>query len=165
VEFALPATAALWFLPFVAPICFWVAWNDMAFMKIPNKAVVALFVVYLLIGPIALPIEAWLWQGLHLVVVLAAGFILNMLGGLGAGDAKFAAVAAPFVPLADAGPVMFLLGAVSLAAVVTHRIAKRVPAIRGRVPHWASWTNGKFPMGLPLGGSLAAYLALVAVGV
>ena len=164
-EFALPAHAAWWFLPFVAPICFWVAWNDMAFMKIPNKAVLALFIVYLVIGPIALPLEMWLWQWLHLVVVLAAGFVLNMLGGLGAGDAKFAAAAAPFVPLSDAGPLMFLLGAITLAAVVTHRSAKYIPAVRGRVPDWASWTNRKFPMGFPLGGTLLIYLILASAGI
>ena len=55
---ALTSGAALWFLPFVAPICLWVAWNDMAFMKIPNKAVVALAAVYLVIGPVALPFTA-----------------------------------------------------------------------------------------------------------
>ena len=30
---------ALVFLPFVLPIALWVAWSDMARMKIPNKAV------------------------------------------------------------------------------------------------------------------------------
>ena len=37
---------ALWFLPFVIPITIWVAWSDMASMKIPNKAVLSLMIVF-----------------------------------------------------------------------------------------------------------------------
>ena len=51
---------ALWFLPFALVIGVWVAWNDMAFMKIPNKAVVALFGVFVVVGPLALPLEDYL---------------------------------------------------------------------------------------------------------
>ena len=160
----LPAAAALWFLPFVVPICLWVAWNDMAFMKIPNKAVLALFAVFLLIGPIALPLNVWAWQWVHLFVVLAFGFVMNMAGGLGAGDAKFAAAAAPFVLIDDAPALLVLLAAVTLGAFATHRAAKHIPAIRNRVPNWESWTHGKFPMGLPLGGALMFYLLLAAFG-
>ena len=136
----------------------------MAFMKIPNKAVMALFFVYLIIGPIALPLDVWLWNWLHLVVILAIGFVMNMVGSLGAGDAKFAAAAAPFVLLQDAGALLFLFAAIVLAAFVTHRSAKHIPAIRNRVPHWASWTNKKFPLGFPLGGTLMFYLILSAAG-
>ncbi|WP_240611006.1 prepilin peptidase [Oceaniglobus ichthyenteri] len=160
----LPASAAWWFLPFVAPICIWVAWNDMAFMKIPNKAVMALVFVYLIVGPIALSVEVWLWNWLHLVVVLAVGFVMNMAGGLGAGDAKFAAAAAPFVMPQDGGAVLFLFAAITLAAFVTHRGAKHLSPVRKLVPHWASWTNKKFPLGLALGGTLLFYLALSAAG-
>ena len=31
------ASSALWFLPFVLPICFYVAWSDMRAMRIPNR--------------------------------------------------------------------------------------------------------------------------------
>lgn len=41
------ATTALWFLPFALPIAVWVAWSDMKFMRIPNKAVLALTAVFL----------------------------------------------------------------------------------------------------------------------
>lgn len=157
---ALSASAAAWFLPFVAPICLWVAWNDMAFMKIPNKAVMALAVVYLLIGPLALPLPAWGWGWGHLVVVLAIGFVLNMGGALGAGDAKFAAAAAPFIALPDLGVLLMLFAATLLAAFVTHRLCRSLPALRGTVAHWHSWKRGDFPMGLALGGALLFYLCL-----
>ncbi len=42
---------SLWFLPPVAAIGLWVAWSDMKFMKIPNTAVIALALAYLVIGP------------------------------------------------------------------------------------------------------------------
>ncbi|MDW3118675.1 MAG: hypothetical protein R8G60_13530 [Roseovarius pacificus] len=47
---------ALWFLPFVLPICLWVVWSDLSTMRIPNKAVLALTAVFLVIGLIALPL-------------------------------------------------------------------------------------------------------------
>lgn len=160
---ALPASAALWFLPFVIPIGIWVAWNDMAFMKIPNKAVMALFFVFLIIGPLALPLNVWAWQWIHLLVVLAIGFVLNMGGVLGAGDAKFAAAAAPFVFLADAIALLYLFAAILLAAFVTHRLARALPAIRQRTETWVSWGHTKFPMGLALGPALIFYLVLAAL--
>ncbi|SEN78618.1 prepilin peptidase CpaA [Palleronia salina] len=159
----LPDRAALAFLPFVTPICIWVAWSDMARMKIPNKAVMALFLVYLLIGPLVLPLELYAWQFLHLAVVLVAGFVLNMGGALGAGDAKFAAAAAPFVLLPDALTLLYLFAAITLAAFATHRLARATPAIRSRTPEWVSWTSAKFPMGLALAPALLFYLVLAAI--
>ncbi len=160
---ALTSYAALWFLPFALPISIWVAWNDMKFMKIPNKAVVALTIVFLVIGLIALPFEDYAWRWLHLVVVLVIGFLMNMIGGVGAGDAKFAAAMAPFVALGDLRMFLFLFAAVVLAAVVTHRAFKRSDAFRAKTPDWMSWTRSDFPMGLALGGALIFYLVAAAV--
>ena len=155
--------AALWFLPFALPICIWVAWSDLKFMKIPNKAVLALTVVFLLIGLIAIPLAEYPWRLLHLVVVLVVGFALNMAGMIGAGDAKFAAAMAPFLPLGDMRLFMVLFAAVLIAAFVTHRLFRSVPAMRRRTPDWKSWTSKKFPMGLALGGALAIYLGFGAI--
>ena len=156
---ALTALAAMWFLPFALPICVWVAWNDMKFMKIPNKAVIALFVVFAVVGLIALPFTEYLWRYLHLVVVLVIGFVLNMGRMIGAGDAKFAAVMAPFIPYADTGRFLILFATILVAAFITHRIFKARPAMRPNTDDWVSWTSPKFPMGLALGGALAFYLA------
>ncbi|MBV1902425.1 MAG: prepilin peptidase [Marinosulfonomonas sp.] len=160
---ALTAWSAQWFLPFALPICIWVAWNDMKFMKIPNKAVVALTVVFLLVGLIALPLAQYPWRLLHLVVVLAVGFGLNMLGAIGAGDAKFAAAMAPFVALGDLRNIFYLFAAVLLAAVLTHRTFKRLDRIRALTPEWKSWETRDFPMGLALGGTLGFYLIIGAL--
>ena len=84
-------TTAAWFLPFVFPITVWVAWSDMATMKIPNKAVLALLAVFVVIGLIALPFNDYLWRYAHFGVVIVIGFILSSVGAMGAGDAKFGA--------------------------------------------------------------------------
>ena len=138
---ALTAYAAMWFLPFALPICVWVAWNDMKFMKIPNKAVIALFVVFAVIGLIALPFGDYLWRYLHLVIILVIGFVMNMARMIGAGDAKFAAVMAPFVPYADTGRFLILFATILVAAFITHRISKARPAMRPNTGDWVSWSS------------------------
>lgn len=157
---ALTAWAAMWFFPFAVPICIWAAWSDMAFMKIPNKAVLALTAVFLVVGLVALPLTEYPWRLLHLVVVMAIGFLLNMVGAIGAGDAKFAAAMAPFVALGDLRLIMLLFATVLIAAFVTHRLFRATPTLQGRSQHWESWTAKAFPMGLALGSTLIFYLAL-----
>jgi prepilin peptidase CpaA len=156
----LTVRAAAWFLPFVVPICLWVGWNDMRAMKIPNLSVYALVIVFAVIGLIALPFSEYLWRWPHLVVVLVIGIALNAVGAVAAGDAKFAAAAAPYIALGDLSKLMYLFGACLLAGYVTHRIAKHT-ALRNIVPNWESWVSGnRFPMGFPLGMVLAFYLGL-----
>ena len=130
----------------------------MKFMKIPNKAVMALGIVFLVVGLLVLPLPEYLSRLLQLVIVLLIGFILNMVGAIGAGDAKFAAAAAPFIARGDLRTILFLFAAVLLAAVATHRLARLVPAVRRLTPDWQSWERKDFPMGLALGGTLAFYL-------
>jgi prepilin peptidase CpaA len=152
------AYAATWFLPFVLPICFWVAWTDLRDMKITNRAVVTLAAVYLVVGAVALPLDVYAWGWVHLVVVLLAGIALNAIGALGAGDAKFAAAAAPFIAIGDLKLLLFILAATMIFGYAIHRTAKHT-ALRRLAPHWVSWTrDNKYPMGLSLGGALAIYL-------
>lgn len=157
---AITASSALWFLPFAAPISIWAAWNDMKYMKIPNKAVLALFVVFVVIGLIALPLAEMPWRLLQLVVVLVIGFILTSLGLVGAGDSKFTAAMAPFVAYGDALRMVYLFATVMIAAYIVHRIFQNIPAFRRLTPDWESWENKDFPMGLALGSALILYLVL-----
>ena len=151
------------FLPFVLPICFYVAFTDLREMRITNQAVMALGLVFLALGWIALPFDQYLWRLAQLAIVLVAGFVLNAAGAFGAGDAKFAAAAAPFIALGDVMTLFIILMANLLAAVSTHRIAKYT-GLRRFAPHWESWDKKKdFPMGLSLGGTLAIYLIIGAV--
>lgn len=157
---AITAYAALWFLPFVLPLCLYTAYTDMASMRITNPTVITLAVVFVVIGPVALPFETYLWHLLAMVIALIVGILLNAAGAMGAGDAKFIAAATPFVALGDLRLVMALFMAVLLAAAITHRAAKHT-RVRRLAPHWTSWDQGKkFPMGLALGTALAFYLIL-----
>lgn len=157
---AISALSALWFLPFVAPLCLYVAFTDMAQMRITNQAVVALVCIFCALGFWLLPLPDYLWRLAQLVGVLAVTFALNAAGVMGAGDSKFIAAGAPFVAPADVQFIIALFAAAVLAAFVTHRLVKRSP-LRRAASHWQSWDTGKkFPMGFALGTTLAMYLAL-----
>lgn len=157
---AISATHALWFVPFVVPICLYVAWTDLARMKITNKAVILLALVFVVVGFFLMPFVDYLWRLAALVIVLVVGVILNAAGAMGAGDAKFAAAAAPFIAIGDLRLLMALFAATLLAAAATHKGIKLTP-LRNLAPDWESWERGKkFPMGLALGPTLAIYLLL-----
>jgi prepilin peptidase CpaA len=107
-----------------------------------------------------MPWQTFAWQLTHLVVVLLVGIVMNAAGMIGAGDAKFAAAAAPFVALGDLRLLLALFAANLLAAFATHRLARHSP-LRRLAPGWKSWDMGwDFPMGLSLGATLAIYLGL-----
>jgi prepilin peptidase CpaA len=154
------AVSALWFLPFVVPICFFVIFNDLREMKITNNTVLLLGAVFLAVGLVALPFDQYLWRLAQMAIVLAIGFVLNAAGTMGGGDAKFLAAAAPFVHQSDAVLVGQIFAACLLAAFVTQRFAK-YSGLRRLAPDWINWDRGRlFPMGMALGGTLAMYLGL-----
>jgi prepilin peptidase CpaA len=156
------ATQLLWFLPFTLPIAVWVAWSDMKFMKIPNKAVLALFGVYMLVGAFVFPLTLWGWGWALAAIVLLAGFVGTAAGLMGAGDAKFAAALAPFFATADIRILLALFAACLLGAIASHRLMKATPAFRAATPDWESWTHKDFPMGLALAGTLIFYPLMTA---
>lgn len=157
---AITSYTALWFLPFVLPICLWVSWSDLKAMRIPNMSVIALAAVFLVVGLVALPLAEMPWRILIMVVTLVIMFVANIAGLMGAGDSKFIAAAAPFIDPADVSLVVFLFTANLLACFATHRLAKHT-GLRQMAPEWTSWDRGrKFPMGFPLSMTLVLYLAL-----
>jgi prepilin peptidase CpaA len=152
--------SAAWFLVFAAPISAYVTWTDFRWNRIPNRTVLLLAGCFVVVGLIALPFETYLWRLLQGVIVLAVGFVLNQFGGIGAGDVKFAAAAAPLVAPADAQLVMLLFASVLLASFFTHRLFRAIPSVRRATPDWTSWGRKDFPMGFALGGALVFYLLL-----
>lgn len=155
---ATPAEAAAWLMLPALPISLWVAWSDLARMKIPNLAVLALFASFALVAPFVLPLPDYGWRWLHAGVMLAVGIVLNAAGAMGAGDAKFIAAAAPYVALRDLPTVLSLLAVLAILSFVLHRIV-RASRLRRLVPHWQSWEAGnRFPFGLPLAATLVTYL-------
>ena len=153
---------ALWALPFATLISLWVAWSDLARMKIPNKAVLALLAVFAIVGILALPLDVYAWRYAHFAIVLAIGFLMTITGVVGAGDAKFAAAMAPFVTAIDGTAVAAIFAVTTILAFILHRLA-RVSPLRKLAPNWESWERTRdFPMGLPLAVTLIVYLARAA---
>jgi prepilin peptidase CpaA len=127
-------------------------------MKIPNKAVMALMIAFLVVGFLVLPFKAYLWAWALAGIVLVAGFVANAIGAVGAGDAKFAAAMAPFFIGADLRFVLGLFAACLLGAFASHRLLGLVPAFRRATADWLSFSHKDFPMGLALAGTLIFYL-------
>lgn len=165
---ATPPLVALVFLLGALPICLWAGYTDLSQMRIPNRAVLFLAGVFAVAGLALLPVvenwtfSDWAWRWLHLLVILILGMLLNLVWLLGAGDAKLAAAAAPFVAFADWRPFLSIFLASMLVCWFIHRVA-RITVGRRFAPHWASWHSGKrFPMGVVFGTSLLVYLAVAA---
>ena len=156
--------APLVLLIVAAPFAISAAWSDLKFMIISNRLNIALAVAFVIAGPLVLPLGDY---GLRLAVgvtALVVGFVLNMLGLVGGGDAKFAAAMLPFVAPGDLGVFAVLFLVMLLAAFAAHRLCRALPAFRNAVPDWKSWRSGEaFPMGLALAGALLFYLAASAL--
>lgn len=161
--FEISTWTALWFLIPLLPIAVWVVWSDLSSMKIPNKAVIATLAIFAVVGLIALPFTEYLWRYAHFAVVIVATFLMTIAGLMGAGDAKFIAAMAPFISRSDAMPFLFLLGAVTIAAFIVHRLMRRSSKLRARTPTWESWERRDFPMGFALAPALIFYLVIGAV--
>ena len=160
---ALPSASALWLLIAALPISVFVAFSDMRTMKIPNVANAALVIGFAVLGLFAFSFDQYLWQWTHLIVVLLVGILLNAVGLVGAGDAKFAAAAAPYVLLTDFGVLIWIMLACVIAGFLMHRLVKHT-SLRRAVPNWESWhTGNRFPMGFPLAMTLVAYLVLAII--
>lgn len=157
------ALQALWVLPFIIPICLYVAFSDIRTMKIPNKAVYAMVAVFAVVGYIVFPFDVYLWRWAHLATVLIIGMVLNAARLMGAGDAKFVTAAAPLIAVSDTMFVMTLLLGCVIVGWTLHRLAKKSP-LRAKFPDWKSWESGnRFPMGFPLAMTLVAYLTIQAM--
>jgi prepilin peptidase CpaA len=154
------STGALILLVPVLPIAIWAATSDLKSMKIPNKSVLAMAAVWPALGWLAVPTwSAWLWGFAIMAIVLVALYLLYTTGTFGAGDAKYAAaMSGIFVGT----PIVFflmLMAASMIGALILHRIARGIPAIRRRTPDWISWEQKRyFPFGLALSMIVVFYL-------
>ncbi|MEY8097045.1 prepilin peptidase [Falsihalocynthiibacter sp. S25ZX9] len=162
-DLALSASAAKVFLPFVLPICVWVMFSDLKYMKIRNTAVLALVAIYAVIGFFALPLDVYFSGWMQGLVMLVVGFVAASIGLVGAGDAKVFAAISPFVARADIPKFTILLATCLLVGFVAHRLVRASPLAKKLAPEWESWHRKKeFPAGISLGFLLALYLILAA---
>jgi prepilin peptidase CpaA len=125
----LTAAQAWIFLPLALPIALWACYTDITEFKIKNVTVLALLAGFIVLGPFALGWGEYAWRFAHFGVVLAIGFVLSAVMGIGAGDAKFAAAMAPFIALADVGTVLIVWTMVTLTTVVLYAIRKFIPMV------------------------------------
>ena len=142
------------------PFTLFAAWSDLKYMKIWNGFNISVFCLFLVLGLILLPFGDYLTRIGIALAAFVIGFALNALRVMGGGDAKYIAAFIPFVAPQDLYFFFFVLSVCLLAAVVIHRVARAVPAIRIATPDWVSWSAKKFPMGLGLSGGLSFYLAI-----
>lgn len=150
---------AAWLVVPALPVALWIAFSDLRDMRITNRAVLAMALVFAVAGFFALPFSAWLWQLGQMAIALALGFVAHGLRMMGGGDAKYAAAIAGFVLPGDILRVLVIFATMLLAAFTVHRVFRALPPVRRLTPGWKSWESGSlFPMGLALSGTLIAYL-------
>ena len=107
----------------LGPISIWAALSDLSTMKIPNKTVLSLMAVYLVVGLIALPLPEYGLRMTHFLVILVIGFLLNMAGMLGAG--VVGAEPGQRLPVGPRIPTVGLVGQVLGEGVVAQEASRR----------------------------------------
>lgn len=156
------AQAAYWFLPPVFFLAIFISWNDMRDMKITNNTVIAVMVVYALIGPFAFGFPLYFWQWLHFPIALAVCMALWALRLMGGGDAKLIAAMAPYFVMADLPIILRVFAASLIAGLIVHSLFRLTP-LKAPVAEWKSWQAGRyFPKGFPLSMTLLSYLLIAA---
>jgi hypothetical protein len=83
-EVTLSAMQGWIFLPLALPIALWACYTDITEFKIKNVTVLALLAGFILLGPFALGWGEYAWRFAHFGVVLAIGFVLSAVMGIGA---------------------------------------------------------------------------------
>lgn len=148
------------------PICLWTVWTDVTDAKIKNVAVLALVAVFVVAAPFLMPLGEFAWRWTHMGVALALGFALFATVGIGAGDAKFMAAAAPFVALGDLSTIALIYCAFSVALVLAMALARRSARLRTAAPGWIWLEDGNrrhLPLGVGLAPTLSVYFLLGAL--
>lgn len=147
-------TPAIAFMIALVVIVAIACWTDLRERRIPNWLVI----VNLAVGLLAVGIAAG-WGGagmaaLHVLIALAIGMVLNAVGAIGAGDAKFYASMAGWLPL---GGALALLVSVSVAGLVLLLAFLVWRRFNPRQPSKADSDFAKLPYGVAIGiGGLLA---------
>lgn len=153
-----PNDAIILLIP-VLPIAIWAALSDLKRMKIPNTSVIAMALVWPLLGWFLVPMTAWLWGFALMAIIFVAGFLLYTTGTFGAGDAKYAAAMAGMFVGGNIPEILVLLVVCMIGSLLVHRILRSLPFVRNATPDWVSWTQRRyFPFGLALSSILIIYL-------
>ncbi len=151
------------FLAIATPFALWSAWSDLKFMKIPNILVLLMAAGFIISGVILLPFDVYLWRLLGGFIVLTVGFLIFSLGGIGGGDAKFAAAMALFIDHNHIASFLLELSLFALIGVILHKIIGKLDFMNPITDNWESWRVEKtskvknFPLGLGMSAALIFY--------
>jgi prepilin peptidase CpaA len=136
--------------------------SDLLTLTIPNRLVLAMVAVFVVLAPFAG--IGWGGFALHLLaggIVLALGFVCFAFGWIGGGDAKFAAAIALFLGMENAllfvGLASILGGGLTLLLLGFRQTAVPGPIIR---QPWVQRLHSS-ATGVPYGIALAAAAALI----
>ncbi len=149
----------------LTPLMLVITYIDFKFLRIPNWSVLAVFAVFLVVGPWGLPIDVFLWRLLYAVVVLVLVYGLYSVAApiVGAGDLKLISALVPFVADARLGGFLLIYALVAIISLFAFWVARR--ALRGRETEWEALNQGKFiPVGVLLGLSMVIHLGADVVG-
>lgn len=119
-------------------------------------------------GIFLLDFDIFLWRLFGGFIVLVIGFALFSIGGIGGGDAKFAAAMALFIDHTHLASFLLILAMFALLGVVLHKILGKMGFMSKITDTWESWRiekSGKkknFPLGLGMSGALIYYQLSVA---
>jgi len=151
------------FLAVATPFALWSAWSDLKFMKIPNILVMLMTGAFVISGAILLPFDIFLWRLIGGLMVLVVGFGMFSLGGIGGGDAKFAAAMALFIDHTHIPSFLLELSLFALIGVILHKIIGKLGFMDPITDNWESWRIEKtskvknFPLGLGMSSALIFY--------
>ncbi len=152
----------------MVPLMALTAYHDLKDLRIPNWLVLLVLGAFLLTGLWGLPLDVFGWRLLQGAAVLLVGFLLFAGGLIGGGDAKMAAVLAPFVAGPDVGRLLLIYCIVALALILILRLAQQM--LRHEETGWLSIDQlGKpaaqrvFPMGVIFAITMAIYLGMAVI--
>jgi prepilin peptidase CpaA len=154
------AVWAIVFLLLTFPFCIYATWTDLKFLKIPNIVPVSMLLVFLITGPLVLPLPEYGLSLLYAFIALCISLVVFAAGLVPGGDLKYTCAILPFVDTGELISFALFVSLCSILAVITHLLFGWV----GLAPKdWASWQKGgwkrRFPVGFALSGGLLTYLA------
>ena len=152
------------YLAAVLPFCVVAGWSDLRLMIIPNWVSLCILAVFFTLCLWVFPLSDIGFRLCVMLAVFVVGYLLNMFGLMGGGDAKLITVMTPFVAAGNWFNFVFYIALWSLATYAIHRIVMHSPLKDRYFKGWVSFENKrKFPYGLPLALGFISYLWMLAV--
>lgn len=136
-----------------------VCWTDFDRLKIYNRDVVTLLVLFVLLLFVAQPSDSGLRVGLGFILFMI-GMVFWMAGRLGAGDVKLLGVSGLAVPAGNATLYTAVLLGCTLLLLASYRLREYIsfvlPSVGSRLGELAD--SRRVPYGIPIGAATVLVL-------